>query len=301
MQKNKTVIILGSSGLLGRNFVRQYLEKKWRVIACYQAHEVIQPSPLFIPFKIDILDKYEIQAALNFYKPHLIIHCAGLTNVDRCEQEPDLAYKLNGESVREAASYSKTNDSQFVYISTDHLFSGNESFYTESNPISPLNVYAKSKLFGENIALEENEKSLIIRTNFFGRGLAWRQSLTDWLWFNLKQNKEIKAFEDSFFSPIAIPKLIQFTEDLISLQASGIFNVCGGERINKFNFAKKFANYFSLNENLIIPSLVSSADLQAPRPKDMSLATDKISNFLRTEMPNIEQNFEAIASEYINE
>ncbi len=301
MALNKTILIVGASGLLGNSFVAHYLQKKWTVIACYQEHKIEINTPAYVPIKLNILQEAPIKDVLDTYKPQIILHCAGLTNVDLCEKNPTLAYQLNGESVRSFARYSAVNDAQFVYISTDHLFSGEGSFYTEDDTPCPLNTYGKSKLEGENIALAEYNKSLIVRTNFFGRGLPWRHSFTDWIWLNLKQGNPLKSFKDSFFTPLSIPKLIQITDQLISREAIGIFNVCGAERLNKFEFSMKFSKYFQLNENLITSSSMENASLLAKRPKDMSLSPTKLCRFLNIEAPNIQQSFETIVKDYNHE
>lgn len=298
MRMNKTIFIVGASGLLGRNFVNQYLQKKWRVIGCYQHHPLELGSPLFVPLKLDILRDDLIKETLAFYKPEVIIHCAGLTNVDMCETQEKLAYKLNGDSVRHFSHYSKRNYAQFVYVSTDHLFSGDRPFYTEEDVGCPLNIYGKSKLYGENISLEENSNSLILRTNFFGKGISWRHSFTDWIWCNLKENKTLNVFEDSFFSPIAIPHLVDIAEKLIEKQALGIFNTCGSERLSKYDFALRFSKFFGLSGNLISPSLTKSANLIANRPSDMSLNTQKLSRFLGNAAPDIQQSLESISKDY---
>lgn len=298
MNISKTVLILGASGLLGQYFISEFLRSNYKVIACSHKHEIIRNHENLIKSKLNALNHDEVESMLKKYKPKIIIHCAGLTNVDRCEQEIDLAFTINSESVRYLARCSNLSNAQFVYISTDHLFPGLKSNYCETDEVIPLNVYGKSKHSGEMISFEENINSLVIRTNFFGKGLPWRQSFTDWIYTTLKKGHELKAFTDSYFSPIAIQTLVVLVHELLNRQATGIFNVCGSERLSKYDFALKFSRYFGLNEKLIVLSAMSATSLRAQRPNDMSLNVEKLSKYLNYKLPDIEQNFKVISKDY---
>lgn len=301
MDKNEKLIVIGASGLLGSHIAKYYVKKGVEVIATSQNHDLVETSPNLTILKLDILDSNAVKDVLTRYKPHVLIHCAGITNVDYCEDNQDQAYKVNSYSVRPFSAYAKKNQAKFVYISTDHLFDGEQALRTEETLPSPLNIYAKSKLLGEQISLEECPETLIIRTNFFGKGLAWRHSFTDWLWSHLKEKKKLTLFKDSFFSPIAIPHLIFLMNELIQKNAHKVFNVCGSERISKYDFGIKFSDYFDLDLSNIEPGFIEFAPLKAQRPRDMSLSTQKLCEFLNLETPNIQRSFEVLSTDYKRE
>lgn len=75
---------------------------------------------------------------------------------------------------------------------------------TEDVPVCPVNIYGKTKAESERVVLAVNSEALILRTNFFGPGLQWRQSLSDWIINSLNRSEKINAFYDVFFTPISI-------------------------------------------------------------------------------------------------
>src|SRR5205823_2508498 len=118
--------------------------------------------------------------------PDVVVHAAGLTNVDRCEQYPVLSRRANAEIARNVAIAVAHSRAKLVHISSDHLFSGERSFYREDDPTQPLNEYGRSKVAAEEWVLQACPSALVIRTNFFGWGHCLRQSFSDWIIINLR-------------------------------------------------------------------------------------------------------------------
>ena len=108
-------------------------------------------------------------------KPSLVIHAAGLTSVEVCEERPIFAEHINIDLAGNLAKVCANLKLPFVHISTDHLFSGDAVNSDENCPIAPLNVYAQTKALAEYIVLKEHPKALVIRTNFYGWGTSYRQ------------------------------------------------------------------------------------------------------------------------------
>lgn len=298
MHTSKNILIIGASGLLGSKIAKYYINAGSKVIATFQKHNIYLEDSNLTPLKLNIIDDESIEGVLKLYKPDAIIHCAGLTNVDVCEVNEELAYKVNAYSVRILSQYAQKNKSKFVYISTDHLFDGKQPFATEKSTPYPLNIYARSKLLGEEISMQEYPASLIVRTNFFGKGMDWRQSFTDWLWFQLRSGKRLNLFQDSYFSPIAISYLIECIDQLMQKNATSIFNVCGAERISKFDFGIKFCRYFHLDQSKVSATFLQNSTLKAVRPHDMSLSTKKLCDFLNIETPDVMKSFSSIKGDY---
>lgn len=294
-----TIMVTGSCGLLGKSLTQAILKKNKNVLALFNNNIIDFKSTLCFYEKIDLNDLKKLDKIVKKFKPQTIIHCAGLTDVDKCEKFNEIAHFLHVQISQHLATLSKNIDAQFILISTDHLFDGKESNYIENSKTNPLNIYAKTKLEGEKKSLEVNSDILILRTNFFGLGTKWRQSLTDFLWNSLSKKKKIYGFLDCYFTPISIPIMCNLILELIEKQSTGIFNLCGSERLSKFCFAEKFAIFFNFDKSLVIPIEMKKMRLVANRPKDMSLSSKKIEAYLDKKMPNIQQSFKSIENDYL--
>lgn len=167
-----------------------------------------------------------------------------------------------------------------VHLSTDHIFSGNASFAKENDSPNPCNIYALSKLEGENQLLGINASAIIIRTNFYGWGTPYRKSFSDFVYDNLIAGHSINLYTDIFYTPILISQLIDLIMRLVECKFSGVINLVGDERISKYQFACAMANVFNLNTDLIKPCLYRDLLSQVDRPYDMSLSNKLVKSIL---------------------
>jgi dTDP-4-dehydrorhamnose reductase len=97
--------------------------------------------------------------------PDVVVSAAAYTAVDQAEDEPDRAFRINGEAPGELAAVARELGARIIHISTDYVFDGTSlEPYREDAPTNPLSVYGKSKLLGEERVREENPEHIIIRT-----------------------------------------------------------------------------------------------------------------------------------------
>jgi len=221
--------------------------------------------------QISIESVESLRIAIEDVRPDIFVHTIGLTNVDKCEENQEEAYHVNVELAENVALACRGKDIQMIHISTDHLFNGKSPMLTENEKVHPLNVYAKTKAIAEEKVLAANPDALVIRTNFFGWGHKYRTSFTDWIINSLRGNATINMYDDVYFTPILIDRLVEVCEDLAKKGCKGIFNVVGDERISKFEFANKVAECFDLPSYLVRKTSFEQAENTVRRPKDMSL------------------------------
>ena len=238
--------------------------------------------------QLEKISKSNIIEIINKVKPFVVVNCAAITEVEKCEKENDNAKLVNSILPQIIANVCKLMRIKFVQISTDHLFNGEKSFYQEDNPISPLNNYGITKAQAEISVLNENPEALLIRTNFFGWGTSYRDSFSDWIIKSLRESKVIKLFSDVYFTPIYIEELINIIHILIEKNKQGIFNIVSKERISKFEFGIKIAKIFKYPLTLISPISIDDIDFLVTRPKDMSLSTSKLTNEIKYQIKDLE-------------
>lgn len=286
MDSSKKILITGASGLLGHYLSNFFQTSRYQIFALKGKHSVNVSGVKEI--EIDLLDFYKVTDLLKKIHPDYIIHCAGLTNVDQCERNVVLAEKIHIDLSFLVAKVAGQINSKIIHISTDHLWDGSVPMVIEDTPVCPLNVYGRTKAEAEKAVISVNSKALILRTNFFGPGLEWRQSLSDWIITSLNRNEKIKAFSDVFFTPISMFHLSNLMLRLITEEAKGIYHVVGSERISKYDFAVSISKILNKPADLIQAISIKDIQLFAPRPLDMSLSTKKVSKFLNEEMPTIQ-------------
>jgi dTDP-4-dehydrorhamnose reductase len=285
----KTIIVTGGSGMIGSSLIK-YLgkHKKYNLISLYRE------DPTDFDFckniKTDITEKKEV-LELRKFKPDLIIHCAALTNIEFCEKNPELAYKINVEGTKNIAELSKICNSKIIYLSTDAVFDGKTGNYDEKSKTNPLNVYGKTKLEGENICLKNGKQNLVIRTNVFGKNIFIKKlSFVESIINSLSQGKEYTAFYDSIFSPISLDYLSEALIELYEKNASGIFHAAGSDTLNKFEFAGLIAEIFGFNKNLVKKISIEAVCTNVKRAKDTSMNNSHMLEFLdRKKTPSIRE------------
>jgi dTDP-4-dehydrorhamnose reductase len=268
----KNIAITGSSGLLGQ-YLCHYFSNEYNVTAL--SYSSIPDAAVKSSVQLDLTHLESTKRYFSEYQPDILIHAAGLASVDACEEMPLLAHELNTKMTANIVQCLNPAKTRMIHISTDHLFSGESSFYDETSRANPINAYAQTKYLAE-ASVSSFENSVVIRTNFYGGRTSQKKSFSNWVYDELKAGNTINLFNDVFFTPISVCSLAENLELLMNSKLCGIYNVVGTERITKFTFAHLLANFFQLNSELIIQSKISEASLKAPRPHDMSLSIEKI-------------------------
>jgi len=278
------IFITGVSGLLGLNLA-VHARNRFEISGCYYAHPAVLEGVRTIG--LDTRSLSRLENVMFEIQPDVIVHTAGLTNVEECEAKPELAYTLNVETTRNVAKVSNGLQAKLVHISTDHIFAGTTPWKTEDDVPAPLNIYAKTKREAEEVVLEECRNPLIIRTNFFGWGTHVRVSFSDWILRALARKDALTMFSDVYFTPILINDLVDILAELITRGAEGIFHVSGGERLTKHAFALRLAEAFNSPTQTIRAISVEDFPFRAKRPKDMSLSCGKTETYLGIRMPSV--------------
>jgi len=290
------VVITGGSGLLALNWACAVRER-WDVILGTHHHTVHLAGTN--SYKLDLDDQVELGRQLDELAPDLVVHTAGLTSVDRCEEDRDLARQGNALIAWNVAHATASRNIQLVHVSTDHLFLGDRRFYQEIDLPQPLNEYGRTKALAEVWVQAAHPKALIVRTNFFCWGQLHRQSFSDWLIYNLRDRKGLALFDDVYFTPILADTLALAAHELIEKGAFGIFNLVGDNRLSKYEFALQLSAQFGLPAQLIQRDQVAHAHLLASRPRDMSLDNSKARQTLDRGLGTVSQFLSALHAQEI--
>ena len=282
----KTIVFTGGSSLLAQSWIK-YEQPVYNYVLALNQRKLDNSKYKSIFFNYQ--DATHITEQLERVKADIVVNCIGLTSVEDCEENPTQAAQTNVKIANRIAGICNEIGVKLVHISTDHLFDGTNAFSDEQTPFSPLNTYGKTKGEGEKAILEKNPDALVIRTNFFGWGPAYKPSFSDKILKNLEAGKQNNLFDDVYYTPISVKTLSEKITLLIEKEAKGVFNICSNERITKYQFGLMIANVFGHETTLLHPASIDEVSNLTLRPKDMSLSNHKLCAFLGTSIPSLKE------------
>ncbi len=286
------VLITGMSGLLGLNAALSCRDRH-QVVGAVHSHPVSLQG--VTARRLDIRDPAVVRAWVADERPDLILHTAGLTNVEACESDPAAARALNVQAAEYVADAATATRTPLLHVSTDHLFDGHRAMSVETDAPSPLNEYARTKLEAERVVAQVCPQAWILRTNFYGWGHRHRASFSDWIVTALRAGQNLTMFDDVYFTPILVNDLVDAAFALAGTSTPGLYHLCGGERISKYAFGRLVAEAFGLDASRIAPVSVDSFPFKAARPRDMSLDCSKAGAVLGRNMPSVADGLARLA------
>ena len=288
------VLITGGSGLLALNWVVALRDRYDFVLGTHR--RCVSLNNVF-SCKIDLNTVKNIELFFERWKPDIVVHAAGLTSVEECELNKELAHYVNVTLAENVARACCVYGLPLIHISTDHLFSGEREFAEERDLVHPVNIYGKTKALAEETILDTYEEALVLRTNFYGFGPTYRQSFSDLIINSIRAGAPLRLFTDIHYNPIIVSELAQVAHELLDLKASGIFHLGGADRLSKYDFGLKVAKFFNLDTTLIQPALFSDEQNFTQRPLDMSLSTTKACNTIGRSLGGVDDHLALLVSQ----
>jgi len=288
---SRRLLITGGTGLLALNWACA-LRDTHDVVLATHTRDVRLAGTSALRLSLD--SSATLTRELERLKPDVIVHTAGITSVDECEREPERARYVYADLSRNVAEAAVHFGAQLIHISTDHLFRGTRSFYTEDDTPEPVNAYGRAKLLAEQAVATTYPGALIVRTNFFGWGHRYRQSFSDWVYYRLTAGEKITMFDDVFITPLLADVVATTAHQLLDAGKRGIWNIAGEERISKFEFGVQLAKTFGLPLALIEHANICASELSARRPRDMSLSNRQARECLGLSLGTLAGHFDTL-------
>ena len=272
------LLITGASGLYGSKLAQIALSKNYEVYS-----SDIQELSVYGNFvKLDISGKEQVDEAFKTIKPDVVVHAATLTDVDKCELNKELAWKVNVEGTKNIVEAAKTAGSFLIYISTDYVFGGETGCYKETDVPNPINYYGETKLKAEEIIKTQKEYFIARPSVIYGSTpAAGKVNFALWLIENLRKGERVKIVTDQWNTPTLNTNLAEMTLEVVERKLTGIYHLCGATRVSRFEFAEQIADVFCLDKGLIDKVLSSQFTWPAKRPMDSSLDTLKAQQTLQ--------------------
>jgi dTDP-4-dehydrorhamnose reductase len=283
------VLIFGSTGMLGRALMREASSRKLTVTGAAR-HDA--------DLMLDITDDSALAEAITRLRPDIIINCAALVNHDKCEKNPEPAYRVNARAVGIMAESASKTGSYLVQISTDHYYTGDVDLkHPESFPVRLINEYARTKYAGEIFALT-CAGALVVRTNIVGfRDREERPSFAEWVIRALNENAPITMFDDFYTSSLHVVQFAKALFDLLERRPMGIVNLASREVSSKRAFIESLAKHMNRSlQNAATGSVKSLAG--TPRAESLGLNVAKAEKLLGYRLPTLDEVILSLMKEY---
>ncbi|MBS7334178.1 MAG: dTDP-4-dehydrorhamnose reductase [Weeksellaceae bacterium] len=274
----KRILVTGANGQLGQS-IREISENYNQ-----SAFEFVSRAEL------DITNNEMVISYFDNNKFDAVVNCAAYTAVDLAESDIENARLVNATATKNLAEATAKADIPFIHISTDYVFDGTISTpRLESDQVNPIGVYGLTKLEGENLALENNPKTIIIRTAWVYSKYA-KNFVKTMLWlFNEKE--EIGVINDQIGSPTNAVDLADAIAQILSKDelTYGIYNYSNEGECSWFDFATKIKE---LTNSSIKINPIPTTDYPTPakRPAYSLLDKTKIKETYNIEIPNWEES-----------
>ena len=239
------VLVTGAGGQLGAELLRAFARHD--VVGCDRA-------------ALDVGDRDSVLAAICSTEPDAIVHAAACTNVDGCETDPDLAFRVNALGTRHVAEAARLVGARVCYVSTDYVFDGTAAEpYTEWSPPSPRSVYGRSKLAGEH---ELGPGHTVVRTSWvFGKH---GHNIVKTILRLADQQDTLRFVDDQVGHPTEASDLAGMIERLVVGRRPGTFHVTNQGAVSWHGFARAVLDAAGHDPDRV--EAIATTDLDPPRP-----------------------------------
>ena len=296
MSAHPRVLLLGAHGQVGTELRRTFAD--WSPTALDRSDA-------------DLSRPETLRAVMRAARPQVILNAAAYTAVDRAESEPDLADRVNHQSVRIVAEEAERLGALLVHYSTDYVFDGTKTEpWVETDPTAPLNVYGATKLAGERAIQNTCSKHLILRTSW-----VYSAHGHNFLRTMLRLGRErdvVRVVNDQWGAPTSAGALAEATGHVVARLSlendwaapekwAGTYHATCGGRTSWCGFAQAiFARSRSMGKTGWATVDAISTDQHptaARRPVNSVLSNERLAQKLGVQLPHWENALDLVIAE----
>lgn len=270
------ILVTGSNGLLGQAVSKMFIRETDHDIMLTSAEDGSYVKDIHEYHTLDITRKDDVKKIASEFIPDVIVNCAAFTNVDLCETERELSWKINVDGVKNLIIAARINNARVIHFSTDYVFDGKNGPYSEEDVPNPISFYGREKLASENALKTSDVNHTIIRTLvLYGTGEKVKSNFVLWMIDKLKNNEPVNIVTDQISNVTMIEDLALGTMRIVDRGCSGIYNIAGNDILSRYDFAMKVCEVFGYDKGLVRPITTELLNQPAPRPMKSGLTTYK--------------------------
>ncbi|MBI3357965.1 MAG: SDR family oxidoreductase [Nitrospirae bacterium] len=264
-------IVTGAAGLIGRYLVRT--APRWAPDLEVQG---------LSRAKLELTETLKMEARIRALKPDLLIHCAALSRINACEQDPDLARRINVEATVHLAHL--CNEIPFVFLSSGEVFDGARGWYREGDEANPVNFYGKTKLEAEQRVLQNPRHTVVRIVLTAGTSRNGDRSFVEDMCRTAKAGKNVTLYVDEFRCPLPAVVIARAIWELARCERPGLYHLGGSERLSRWEMGQALLPWYPELEGRLERGSAQN-HTGAPRPADLSLRCDKLQGLLSFRIP----------------
>jgi dTDP-4-dehydrorhamnose reductase len=285
-KSKETILITGCHGFVGQHVVRLFVEES--LFAGMEKEPRIRGY-----HTMDVTQRAAVRDVIGLAKPNVIVNCAGFVKVDDAETQREAAWRTNVTALEHLSEIARKVDARIVHISSDLVFDGLRSPYTELDTPHPINYYGRTKLASENVLRTCGIEYTIFRTSsIYGATDHANANYALSVIASLEAGKPVMAATDLISAPTLVDDLALAIVRATERRRLGLYHAGGPEMITRFEFANRIAEMFGLNASMILPTTVaelrSSGRWRAERPSRNGLVSLKAQTDLGIRLSNVD-------------
>jgi len=234
-------------------------------------HEIVATSHS----EADITDSRAIARAIEAAQPDSVLNAAAFTDVDACESQSELAFRVNAEGPRNIALACKQFGIPLMHISTDYVFDGRKPEpYVEEDEAQPLSVYGRSKLEGEREVQGNLERSWIVRVcGVFG---PYRKNFVSLVVDLGRKGQPLQIVKDQRLAPTYTFDAARGIEQILDRGSHGIYHLTNQGFTTRVDYTREILRQAGFGDTPVIPIASEETKRPAPRPRNSQLENARL-------------------------
>jgi dTDP-4-dehydrorhamnose reductase len=271
------VLITGAAGLIG--------------------HYLVKTAPRWAPQwdvrgiarqDVDLTDAASLTSVVRSLNPQAIIHCAALSRTKDCEEDPELARRINVEATTHLAQLSQTIP--FIFLSSGEVFDGRTGWYGEKDEPNPINVYGQTKLEAERAVLQNPLHTVVRIVLTAGTSETGDRSFVEDMCRAARAGKDVTLYADEFRCPLPAGVIARVIWELVDCKKPGLYHLGGSERLSRWEVGEALLTWYPELQGRLVQSSARN-HVGNSRPADLSLRCDKIQSLLSFRIPGFREWF----------
>lgn len=276
----KKILVIGGNGFVGGQLCKMGEEKGYQIAVADIADACVVSTYEY--YKCDISDYAAILDIFQKCKPTLIVNVAAIADIDLAERKQELAYAVNVTGAENCSRAAKQIGAKYVWFSSDAIFDGAGTDYTEDIAADPVNYYGKTKALGEERVMAANENAIILRLSLvLGMPVAAGNSFLAGMLKKVQNNEKVVCPVNEVRTPVDVLTLCEAIYELDGTDFSGVMHLGSTSSVNRYDMTCYIAQLIHAQPELIVP-LHEPVPGKAPRHNNGIICVAKAQSVLKT-------------------